>query len=100
MKNIEKMTKREFTNLHRNGALGLLHAGAGCIEHYQESIADALAKSGRTMQSYLIPVTRADIDGKNTAVYEDYEQGIIYAYTSYKRNDGVSVDHCTIYGRY
>lgn len=98
---IEKMTKREFTELHRSGALGLLHAGAGNIAFYQKSIAEALAKSGRTMQSYLVPVTRADIDGKDTAIYEDYAEGIVFVYTSYKRSgDGVQIDHCTVYGRY
>lgn len=98
---IEKMSKREFTELHRSGALGLLCAGAGTIEHYQSAIAEALASGGRTMQSYLIPVTRADIDGKDTAVCEDYAQGIIYVYTSYKRSgDGTQIDHCTVYGRY
>lgn len=101
MKALEKMTKREFTELHRGGALGLLHAGAGTLEHHQAAIAEALAKSGRTIQSYLIPVTRADIDGSDTAIYEDYKLGIIYVYTSYKRaGDGTQINHATIYGRY
>ena len=101
MKTLEKMTKREFTELHRGGALGLLTAGAGDIEHYQAAIAEALAKSGRTMQSYLIPVTRADIDGSDTAIYEDYRRGIIYVYTSYRRaGDGAQINHATVYGRY
>lgn len=98
---LEKMTKREFTELHRGGALGLLHAGPGDIEHYQKSIADVLEESGRTMQSYLQPVTRADIDGSDTAIYEDYAADIVYVYTSYKRSgDGTQIDHCTVYGRY
>lgn len=101
MDTLEKMTKREFTELHRSGAIGLLKAGPGTIEYYQTAIAEALAKSGRNMQSYLIRVTRADIDGKDTAIYEDYKQGIIYVYTSYKRaGDGTQIDHATIYGRY
>lgn len=101
MDTLEKMTKREFTELHRSGALGLLHAGAGDIEHYQERIAEALASSGRTMQSYLMPVTRPDIDGSDTTIYEDYAEGIVYVYTSYKRaGDGTQIDHCTVYGRY
>ena len=100
MNKLEKMTKRAFTELHRGGKLGLLHAGAGTIERYQSAIAEELAKSGRTMQSYLIPVTRADIDGSDTTIYEDYEQGIIYVYTSYKRGDGVQINHATVYGRY
>lgn len=101
MKTIEKMTKRDFTELHRSGAIGLLAAGPGGIEHYQERISEALENSGRTMQSYLVPVTRADIDGSDTAIYEDYTQGIIYVHTSYKRSgDGTQIDHCTVYGRY
>ena len=98
---VEKMTKREFTELHRSGALGLLQAGPGTIENWKTAIAEALAKSDRTMQSYLQPVTRADIDGSDTTIYEDYAQGIIYVYTSYKRaGDGTQIDHCTVYGRY
>lgn len=101
MDTLEKMTKREFTELHRSGAIGLLHAGPGTIEYYQTAIGKALAESGRTMQSYLSPVTRADIDGKETAIYEDYEHGIIYVYTSYRRtSDGAQINHATIYGRY
>lgn len=100
MDKLERMTKREFTELHRGGKLGLLTAGSGTIEHWRQSIAEALANSGRTMQSYLRPVTRADIDGSDTAIYEDYEQGIIYVYTSYRRGDGAQIDHATVYGRY
>lgn len=102
MTTLEKMTKREFKELHRSGALGILYAGIGDIKYFQNSIAEVLASSGRTMQSYLKPVTRADIDGKDTAmIYEDYAQGIIYVYTSYKRSgDGTQIDHCTVYGRY
>ncbi len=106
MDTLEKMTKREFTELHRSGAIGLLTAGPGTIEHYRAAIAETLAKGvciscDRTMQSYLQPVTRADIDGKDTAIYEDYEQGIIYVYTSYKRaGDGTQISHATVYGRY
>lgn len=98
---MEKMTKRDFTELHRSGEIGLLTAGPGDIEHYKAVIAEALEKSGGTMQSYLVPVTQADIDGSDTTIYEDYEQGIIYAHTSYKRKgDGAQIDDTTVYGRY
>ena len=49
MDTLEKMTKREFTELHRSGALGLLQAGPGTIEYWRTAIAEALAKSGETM---------------------------------------------------
>ena len=96
---MEKMTKREFTELHRSGEIGLLYVGYGTIEQLRAKRAEALAKSGRDMQSYLQPVTRADIDGSDVTIYEDYERGIIYVYTSSKRSDGVQINYATIYGR-
>ena len=97
---MEKMTKREFTDLHRSGAIGLLHAGPGTIEQWRANIAEALEKSGRDMKSYLRPLGRPDIDGSDTTIQEDHERGIIYVYTSSKRRDGVQTNYATIYGRH
>lgn len=101
MDTLEKMTKREFTELHRSGKIGLLGAGAGTMEWFRAGIAKELERTGKTMESYLAPVTRADIDGRDTNIYEDYKLGIIYVYTSYKRvGDGSQINHVTVYGRY
>ena len=98
---LEKMTKRDFTELHKGGKIGLLTALPGELQDVRQRIADKMASDGRAMTSYLMPVSTADIDGSDTAIYEDYAQSIIYVYTSYKRQgDGTRINHVTAYGRY
>lgn len=97
---MEHMTKREFTVLHQTGKLGLLTAGMGTLDYISSKI-NTQVPDQAAAQKFLIPVTRADIDGSDTSIFEDYIRGIIYVYNSYKRQgDGTQINHVTAYARY
>lgn len=75
---MEKMTKRQFKQLHAGGELLLLWAGLGTKEHFAELLGEKLA-AGEYLPDYARPVTSyGHIDDRHHAVYIDEANGLVY----------------------